>query len=251
MKSAIAESLKCRYSPVAVILTNEKPADATQFKEGRWGCVAAMLVTASRGRSGIFSRSTFGCVGGGVGLGFGNQYEEQNFPIEHLLSNGNNEEMNDRGHRIATVQGEKYFESAELAGRFVSGLPMTDVPTEYVLFKPMADIDAAERPELVIFMVNPDQLSALVVLANYDRAEMNTVISPFGAGCQSILFGYAEAKKNKPRAIIGFFDITSRKLVDPDILSFTVPYAMYRGMEANVEKSFLKTEQWTRIAERI
>ncbi len=251
MPSKLIESLKLKYSPVAIILTDTKPADAVQFKEGRWGCVAAMLVTSSKGKTAVFDRTTFGCVGGGVGLGFGNQYEKQQFPIEYLLSTGNQEERIDRGHRIATVNGERYFDSPERANQFVQALPMIDVPTEYVVFKPLERLTEADDPSLVVFLVNPDQLSALVVLANYDRADVNTVIAPFGAGCQSILYGYAEAKKEDPGAIIGFFDITARKLVDPDLLSFTVPFKMYGSMEKNVGNSFLMTEQWQKISDRI
>jgi hypothetical protein len=37
-----------------------------------------MLASAAKGRTAVFDRETFGCTGGGVGLGFGNQY--LNFP---------------------------------------------------------------------------------------------------------------------------------------------------------------------------
>ncbi len=251
MTSNLADVLKLRYSPVAVILTDEKPDGAVQFRQERWGCVAAMLVSASKGKTCVFDRSSFGCVGGGVGLGFGNQYEARQFPIEYLLSCGDNQTYSDRGRRRETVRGERYFDSPERAQQFIRSLPITDIPTKFVVFRPLEKSTVMDNPALVVFMVNPDQLSALVVLANFDRAEINTVIAPFGAGCQSILFGYAEAKKEKPSAIIGMFDITSRKLVDPDILTFTVPYAMFRTMEENAEKSFLKTEQWENIAGRI
>ncbi len=249
MKSAIVNSLNLKYSPVAIILTNTKPNEALQFKEGRWGCVAAMLVAASKGRTGVFDRNTFGCVGGGVGLGFGNQYKE--FPIEYLLSTGCEAYRTYRGHRLSMSEGERYFKTPELARHFVASLPIVDVPTEFVVFKPLEEVTETEVPTLILFMVNPDQLSALVVLANYDRAKKDTVIVPFGAGCQSILFGYAEAIKQEPSAVIGFFDITVRKLVDRDILSFTVPYKLFQAMEANVGRSFLKRDQWSEVARRI
>lgn len=124
------------------------------------------------------------------------------------------------------------------------------MPTEYVVFKPLGQVTAEGEPVLILFMANPDQLSALVVLANFDRARKESVIAPFGAGCQSILFGYEEAEKEEPSAIIGFFDITARKLVDRDILSFTVPFKMYQQMEGNVEKSFLRTDQWRELSQR-
>ena len=34
MKSVTAEALKLRYKPVSVVLTNEKPDNAVEFKKG-------------------------------------------------------------------------------------------------------------------------------------------------------------------------------------------------------------------------
>lgn len=39
MKSKIAEAVKLKTSPVAVLWSDDKPDNALQFKEGRWGAV--------------------------------------------------------------------------------------------------------------------------------------------------------------------------------------------------------------------
>ncbi len=249
MDCKISASLKLKYSPVAVLLTDEKPDNALQFKENCWGCVAAMLVAAAKGRTVVFDRATYGCIGAGVGLGFEKTYGD--FAIEHLLSNGCDQSPTYRRHRTSMMEGERYFRTPALARRFLDALPMTDSPTEYVVFMPLGDVRENERPTLILFFVNPDQLSALAVLSNYDRARKDSVIVPFGAGCQSILFGFEEARSEHPRAIIGFLDITVRRLIDRDLLSFTVPFQRFLEMEANVEESFLTREQWLRVAARI
>ena len=61
------------------------------------------------------------------------------------------------------------------------------IPKRYVLFRPLADVDAdKERPQTVIFFADPDELSALVILANYGRGSNENVIIPFAAGCRAI-----------------------------------------------------------------
>ena len=91
MNSQLVEALKLKMQPVAIILTDDKPDDGLHFKEGSMGgCVAVMLVAASRkGRIAFFDRKTFGCPGGGTGLGFGDRYGK--FPIDCLLSTGDKE----------------------------------------------------------------------------------------------------------------------------------------------------------------
>lgn len=257
MQSKIAKAINMSYSPVAVIWTNNKPEGALQFKEGRWGCVVAMLRAAARGKTAVFDRKTFGCLGGGTGLGFGNQYV--NFPggIEYFLSTGNKDFCRtETGKNMvrnmpALEHGERYLKTPEIAAKFVKNLPMTDVPTEYIVLKPIEEVIEDERPKVVVFLVKPDELSALVVLANYSRETNINVVAPFGAGCHTFgIIPYKEDEKENPMAIIGLTDISARSKVEKDILSFTVPYKMFEEMESNVEGSFLEQEPWLKIMER-
>lgn len=260
MDSTIAKAIELKYSPVAVLWTNEKPDGALQFKEGRWGCVVAMLRAAATGKTAVFDRKTFGCMGGGTGLGFGNLYEKFPGGIESFysfLSNGNKEFCRtEMGKNIvrnmpALEHGEGYVKTPQLTAKFVDALPMRDVPAEYVVYKPLEQVEDNEELKVVVFLANPDQLSALVVLANYAREAGVHVIAPFGAGChQTCLLPYSEGEKKTPRAIIGLTDISARKQVDKDILSFAVPYKMFLEMEDNVAGSFLEREVWRKVLER-
>ncbi|MDD2421210.1 MAG: DUF169 domain-containing protein [Heliobacteriaceae bacterium] len=258
MKSRIAEAISLNTAPVAILWADEKPAQALQFTEGRWGCVVSMLKAAATGKTVVFDRKTFGCRGGGTGLGFGNQYV--NFPggIEYFLSTGNKQFCaTEIGKNIvrnmpALEHGEGYVKTPELATQFAKTLPIIDIPHEYVIFKPLAEVSESEVPKVVVFLVNPDQLSALVVLANYARATNVNVIAPFGAGCHTIgIIPYQEAEMPVPKAVIGLFDISVRKLINQDILSFSVPYKMFLEMESNVSGSFLDKEVWQKVRKRI
>jgi len=265
MKSKIAEVMKLKYRPIAVVWSDEKPGGAKEFKEGKWGCVMWMLAAAAKGSTVVFSRETYGCWGGGVGLGFGNQYQKFPGGIEcfyYFLSTGN--EKWERGRRIAEqteqfvgkefmedfLKGEGYVETPELVKDFVENMPIIEIPAKYVVFRPLKDVDESkETPQVIIFLVPPDELSALVILANYARTGCENVIIPYAAGCQTIgIFAYKEAKSHNPRAVVGLTDISARenirKQLGKDLLSFTVPWKMFVEMEANVEGSFFQRRTW-------
>jgi len=244
VKSAIAGELKLRYQPVATIFTDEKPEGALQYREGERGCVIAMLTAASEGETVVFDRNTTGCRGGTAGLCYGSDYGSFPGGFEYFLSTGRGE---------GYPEGEGYKKSPELVRTLLDALLITAVPFVYRVLMPLSKVDPdRDRPELVTFYANPDQLSALVVLANYGRASNDNVIIPFGAGCQTTcLIPYHEAQRELPRAVVGVTDISARPQVDPNVLSFTVPFKMFEEMEGNVRGSFLDRKAWKKVVERI
>ena len=263
MESKVAEALGLKYEPVAIIWSDEKPEDAVQFKEGKWGCVMWMLALAAKGKTAVFDRKTFGCPGGGVGLGFGNQYENFIGGLEgfcYFLSTGF--ESWDKGKdllkelkelpkdRLEKIwKGERYKKSPEIVRKFVENLPIIDVPTKYVIFKPLSKV-INEEPVVVVFIANPHQISALIIMANYDRETNDNVVVRMGAGCHQIgIFAYAE----QSRAILGLTDLDARlnirKQLGDDVFTFAVPYKMFKEMEENVEGSFLEIGTWIKLLE--
>ena len=244
MESIIAKEIKLKYEPIAIIFTNDKPTDALQFKEGvkRGGCAISMLSEAARGKTAVFSRATKGWIGGGTGLGIGN-YEEFPGGIEYFLSTGK------EGFR----EGEHYKKTPEAAKGAFNKLPITNIPYEYVVFKPLKQADPAkDNIVLVVFYVNPDQLSAMTVLANYRHTDNEHVIVPFGAGCQSVcLIPYMQAKEKEAKAVIGILDVSARPFIDKELLSFSMPFKMFLDMEEDAPGSFLFHQAWKRVKDRI
>jgi len=249
MHSPLADALGVTLGPVAIQLTDARPEGATQFKPGRMGCVAAMLLTAARGRTACFDRETFGCPGGGSGIGFGDCYARWRFPIEQLLSTGGTATLAN-GAAYDMHQGERFHRTPEITRRWLAEFPFRDIPAAYVVARPLADVAAGEAVALVHWHVNPDQLSALVTLAGFERGAVETATAPWGAACQAIAYAYAEAEREQPRGVIGFFDVSQRGKVDREILSFTAPWALHREMEAAVPDSFLGTEAWQKLRAR-
>ncbi len=266
MRSLTATAIELETQPVALVWADRAPAGATQFKPGRWGCVVNLFATAAaRGRAGAFDRQTFGCWGGGVGLGFGNQYEDFPGGLEcfcRFLSSGNEEseqggaigeQMEGSGGRRMSddfLRGERYVKDPETTLRFVESLPMRDIPAGFVVVKPLEQTDPEhEDVKSVTFFVDPDRLSALVILANYARPDAENVIVPWAAGCQVMgIYAYRELERQRPRGLIGLTDISARKNVratlGEHVLSFTAPWPLFQEMESNVKGSFLERETW-------
>ena len=264
MDSKVAHALNLTYSPVAIIWTDQKPENALHFKKRTWGCVMWMFASAAKGKTVVFDRETYGCVGGGVGLGFGNQYRIFPGSIEcfyYFLSKGN--ENFEFGQKIANkiekfagkkfvknfLRGERFMKSPKQVKKFVELLPIVNIPKKYVVFKPLPEVDKKDKPVVISFVANPHQISALVTLSYYETENLHNVIVPKGAGCHQIgIFAYRESESKSPRAVMGLTDLfareTIRKRLGEDVMTFTVPFNLFQEMEGNVEGSFLQEETW-------
>ena len=273
MKSKIADAIGLETHAVALTWADAAPEGAIQFQPGRWGCVVSLVATvAAKGRVGVFDRQTYGCWGGGVGLGFGNCYEV--FPggmdgFCHFLAEGN--ESSETGRLIADEMakspggkrleddfrnGERYLKDSAITRRFVESMPIREVPVQYVIVKPLELTDPEhEDVKNVTFFVDPDQLSALTVLANYTEPERENVALPWAAACQIMgIFAYRELEREHPRALVGLTDLSARlnvrASVGANVLSFTMPWPLFLQMEQNVDGSFLQRRTWQELREK-
>ena len=205
--------------------------------EGSHGCVIALLAAAAKGRTAAFQENTIGCPGGKAGLGF--TPLKPGFMSE-FLSTGND-----------ARPGMRYKETPALADDYIHSLPHTP-PPEWLVFQPLDQVAETVNPLAVVFLVNADQLSGLITLANYDRPTQDNVKVLFGAGCvQSILYSLCQEEDGGDTCYLGLTDPSARLHIPPELLSFSLPYHRFIELEGKVEESFLTTETWKRICHRI
>jgi len=99
----------------------------------------------------------------------------------------------------------------------------------------------------VTFYVNPDQLSLLMIGAQYHTApgDPMPVMAPFGAGCMQLLPLFKDL--SIPQAMIGATDIAMRQYLPSNILAFTVTIPLFEQLCALDENSFLYKPFWQRL----
>jgi hypothetical protein len=116
----------------------------------------------------------------------------------------------------------------------------------HILIGPLQE-DQYRYLKSITFYVDPDQLSLIMLGAQYHHApgDPPPVVARFGSGCmqQVVLFDDLSI----PQAIVGATDIAMRQYLPPDVLAFTVTKPMFEQLCALDEDSFLYKPFWGRL----
>lgn len=202
-------------------------------------CVIGALSNVRKGKSLCFDIGSVGCFGGKRYLGFAEKIRPD---FEYFLSCGIPGEL----------EGERYKKSPELVRELVKNSPVFKAPAQYVVFKRWDKLEESDNPEVVIFFAEPDVLSGVFTLANFDEALPNGVIAPMGSGCGTIIqYPYLEKDSEHPRGVLGMFDISARPYVPASVITFAAPMKKFVAMIENMEESFLITGSWKAVQKRI
>ncbi len=223
--------------PMAIYYSDEAEAEAEQVREAGQ-CIVELLPAVIMGKPLCFSAESRICGGGRRYLGFAGQPWGSDFA--YFLSYG----------IPGKLKGERYKKSPALVRRSTKYTPLLKAPKPYIVFKRWDMLGPSDNPDVVVFLADLDTIAGLFVLANFDEAEPNAVISPFGSGCSSIVYHpYRELRSRRPRCVMGMFDISARPYIGRNKLSFAVPYPKFDRMVANMNESFLITESWKTLRE--
>ena len=271
MKSITAEKLLLDYEPVAILWSDTRPEGALQIKPHVQTCIMPFFAqVVTKGKTVVFDRETYGCPGARAGLGFGNGYYDAfggagiDFMAAFFVKGA--ESSKDLDSYCATVQhipgrerakfmqGERLHTNTEKAKRFMTvDLPITDIAERYVIFTPLARVKPGEHPVVVVFVANPLQISGLVTLVGAIREGTDPVRVPPMAACQQIgAFVYDEAKKERPRAVLGYTDLAARanvgRTLPGNMFTFAVPFSLYEEMEVEAKDGVFDGPIWKSLA---
>ncbi len=225
--------------PIAFYYTDEEGRADVVDHPSDHRCVIADLSKARTGNSICFDSESIGCSGGKKYFGF-TKAIMPNF--EYFLSCG----------LPGKVEGERYKKTPELVKQAMKHFPEFEAPARFIVFKRWDALGASDDPDVVIFFSPPDVLSGLFTLTNFDEEEPNGVFAPFCAGCASIVqYPYLEKDTNRPRAVLGLFDVSTRPWVPGEVLTFSVPMKKFLRMVQNMEESFLITASWNKVKRRL
>jgi hypothetical protein len=225
--------------PIAFFYADEVSGDDIRDSKSEHRCIICNLNRVREGHTFVYNSEAPGCPGGKRYAGF-SQTLMPNF--EYFLSCGIPGEM----------EGERYKKSPGLVTEYLKNNPPFEAPAKYLIFKRWDKLAERENPTAVIFFATADVLSGLFTLANFDRADPYGVISPMGSGCSTIIaHPLGESNSDNPRCILGMFDVSARPCVPEDNLTFTIPMNRFIQMIQNMDESFLLTESWNMVRERI
>ncbi|MDD5658275.1 MAG: DUF169 domain-containing protein [Elusimicrobia bacterium] len=225
--------------PLAFFYSDDESCRALLRPVKGWACMVGGLAPARRGEDMVFSAETTGCMGGKRYLGFSEALRPD---FEYFLSCG----------IPGKLEGERYKKSPEIVRAFMKGRPAVQAPAKYAVFKRWDKLERSDQPQIAIFFAIPDVLAGLFTLAGFDDERPDGVIAPFGAGCASIVqYPIEEGRRERPRAVLGMFDVSARPMAPAGTLSFAAPIAKFERMVANMEESFLITGSWAKVRARI
>ena len=127
----------------------------------------------------------------------------------------------------------------------ISSRPIYD-SEDYVVFKPLEDLDDGEIPESVIFTVKGFELLLLLQLDGSHRSDFNFVCVPQSSACQSIgCFVFKEGESENPHMVLGPVDLAARKymkhFIPKDYVLLSMPWKLFLKLEQISKNSLFQS----------
>jgi hypothetical protein len=234
--------LRPKYTPVAIYHTKEFPSYASKPSEEHC-VVASMFVPAwENGRTVAMSVDLVGCAGALNGLGLGGESPENRIKLIAGYAQG----TEDRPGRHIFCCSEAGKEA------YLDKVPVYGSRDDIVVVQPVDEAEDMDAPiEVVSFLVDAIELSALVTLSSFDGLKGDSVIrSSFALSCEQLFaMPRQEGDSKEPRMVLGMTEFFPRRFLDDGRVSVSMPYCLYKRMDENASKSFLNDDRWRQAAQ--
>jgi uncharacterized protein (DUF169 family) len=234
------EVLGMKYFPVGLYFSDKEPENTIGFKEPGNGCIMPLIFSSAKGKTAAFNENSMGFDCSAFFLG----YKDWIFPgIEYYLSCGS----------PSDGECERFVKTPQMAKEYLESFKPDKKEKRFAIFKPLEILGDSEKPEVVIFFVNPDQISALVYLLNFDSPMGNDrVTAGFASACGAVAtLPLRYARNGEKKAVWGLHDISARARLPKDLMTLAIPFDFLSEVWPEINESFLKTEQWKKIVNRI
>ncbi len=181
-------------------------------------CVFCLFEDWLEGKTLHMTRERYGC-GGAAGSLWGEQTRPRREFVKFLAD--------DEGLKASHALMEKWL---DVRRPYRAG-------NSHLFIGPLREA-AWPYAKTVTFFVNPDQLSALAIGAQYRSApgDPPPVIAPFGSGCSQLV---PFEDLSAAQASIGSTDLAMRRHIPAAVMNFTVTRSMFEQLCELDERSFL------------
>jgi hypothetical protein len=213
------------------IISVTRKEDGEGIKLFDSGCNMRALNKVFEGETIVFDAEVMTCPGAPGGFGFSDEHEYD-------------KESKSIGTQFKYSPDVAYESAEKRPQKVMEGYKAIEVKL----------LEETDNPDVVSFIVNPDQLVSLIMLFSYRHSDTDTVIAPFTSGCASMFrLPFGELRRPLPRAVVGAIDSIRLSLFpdEPDKFFFTVSSDAFKQMKEDADRFFESKMIWTGLKNRI
>lgn len=204
-------------------------------------CFLDAFNTLKEGKTILISEEAKTCRGAMRGCGFKDGLPDIPGGFGNFIAQGKGEGL---------PPGERIKASPEIAEEMINSQPKNVKKSDKIAIKLYEEGDNSDnkhnpknnhaiKPDTIMFIANPDQLSALIHLFSYRNSRYDNVIMPMSSGCASIFrIPFGELDYGTKRGVVGNVDIFSRPHFDKNTFCFTIPFESFKEMLEDADECF-------------
>ncbi|MGL6298684.1 MAG: DUF169 domain-containing protein, partial [Methanobacteriaceae archaeon] len=211
-------------------------------------CFLNVFNTLKEGQTVLVSPESKTCMGAIRGCGFKEGLPDISGGFGNFIAQGKGEGF---------PPGERIKASPEIAEEMILNQRDNVKKSDKIGITIYDNVDDSNKnntvnPDTIMFIVNPDQLSALVHLFSYRNSAYDNVIMPMSSGCASIFrIPFGELDYGTKRGVVGNVDIFSRPHFDKNTFCFTIPFESFKEMLEDADECFFISHIWEGVKNRL